>query len=147
MAILVLGIIGFLVLFALACIIDVVQYAVMLILAVSRTVLSIYVTGFNSEFYIFAALTSAFFLFLIGTDAFDSDTDGDIIFKKVGNTIRGEEDENHPIQAFLYSILGGLMIAGIEYIIFAVAGSFVFMTVICAIESVFALISFIQAIR
>lgn len=82
-----------------------------------------------------------------GVDAFDSGTRGNTIFRKEGNTVVGNKDVNHPIQAFFGTIVAGLLVAGIEYIIFSATQTFSFMTIICAIESVIVAIFLIKEIH
>ncbi len=143
-----LAFIIFIILTVLSTIYEVVQYAVLSILGVIRTVISFFITGFNSNFFVFAILTSLFLLFAMGLEAFNSGTEGNVLFRKIsGGVIEIKEDVNHPIRGIIQTILSGLLWAGIEYIIFLISGTFVFMTVICIIESVIAVISLIQAIR
>ena len=138
----------FITLLILSILFDVVQYAVLSIVGVIRTIVSFSVTGFNSNFFVFAILTSLFLLFAMGLEAFESGTKGDVLFRKISDgVIEAKEDINHPIQGLIGTILVGLVFAGIEYIIFWLSGTFVFMTIICIIESIVAVISLIQAIR
>ena len=141
-------IIIFIALLVLSTLFDVVQYSVLSIVGVIRTIVSFSVTDFNSEFFVFAILTSLFLLFTMGLEAFDSGTKGDVIFRKISDSIiEAKEDVNHPIQGLIGTILAGFLFAGIEYIIFLISGTFVFMTIICIIESILAVISLIQAIK
>lgn len=134
-------------LFVVSIFYEVVQCSGLLLISICRAILSFFMMGFNDIFFIFAILTSGFFMLVNGVDAFDSGTDRRVIFRREGDTITGKQDVNHPIQAFFETIVAGLIVAGIEYIIFSVMQTFTFMTIICAIESVIALIFLIKEIR
>lgn len=144
-ALVLLGIAAFIAVFVLSIFFDGVKASSLAVLSAAKVVLSFFVTGFDMQLLIYAILGEAVLLILLGTECFNSDTEGTWIPRNDGKGWK--EDINHPFQALIGTILGSAIIVGVSCLIAYFSDFFYLLSILSGIELILSVASVIRVIR
>lgn len=142
MEIVVVLLIAFILVFVLSILFDHVKVVALSVLSILKLLLSFKLAGFDSLFTIYFLLTVATFLIALGTECFNSYTEGTWIPRPDGGG--WAPDDNHPVTGFIMRIILITFLIGAGCLIAKVNNSFAVFIVASGIELLLSIIAFIR---
>lgn len=109
----ILGIVAVIALFVVCCLIEEVKVIAQTTLCVAKLIVGLFVKGWGTCLFVYAILSALHWIILLGVDCFNSDTKGTWIPRNDGKGFK--EDVNHPISAFIGTLLVIAFALLIEY--------------------------------